>query len=760
MSTTSSITLTARLTNSAAENRRGVLRLHPEVLDALGLSSLDAVRITGSSDTVALAASTRIGESTGAVLVDDIILRNAGATEGSTLLVTPERVHTARSITVSGSRMATASISPETLRLALTGKVLLAGDAVSLLPQDLIGGTTGAAGAVRGRLSASFGSTWTNELVTIAATDPAGAVAVRPGTLVDWQRTTGASAGSEAGPEAASPSPTTSQRRAPDRSAAEPAAAPAEVGGQRILPLSDLVSGRQAAARLDEWLRLSFRQPELLERLGTTARLGVLLSGPSGVGKATMVRSVTAAVEAELVELSGPSVAALEAATAAERVHEAVRRARAAASRSGGCVLLVTDVEELLPAADPPPLSTVALDALRSATAERGVALVLTSASPQEVAPGAREPGLADRELTVGPPDVSTRTELLRVLLGQTPLHRDVDVGRLAERTPGFVAADLEALCGEAAVQAALRHRTEHDVEEPCVEAEDFERALSSVRPISMSTTDTLRTGDLTLDDVGDMTEVKQALNETVLWPLSYPDSFARLGVRPSRGVLLHGPPGCGKTFLVRALAGSGELNAIAVKGAELLDKMVGESERAVRELFARAAEAAPTLVFLDEIDALAPVRGQSSNSGVTDRVVAALLTELDGVEPLRDVVVIGATNRPELVDPALLRPGRLERSIGVPPPDAKARAEILRSASRNTPLASDVDPEVLAESLEGYSAADCSALIREAALAALRESMDATEVSATHVEAARSRVRPSLSAEQLAAFEAYEQGG
>nr|WP_026152021.1 AAA family ATPase [Actinopolyspora halophila] len=752
---TSSISLTARLTSSAADNRRGVLRLHPEVLDALGLSSLDAVRITGTTDTVALAASTRIGESTGAVFVDDITLRNAGATEGSALLVAPEQVHTARSITVSGSRMATASISPETLRLALTGKVLLAGDAVSLLPQDLVGGTSGAAGAVRGRLSASFGSTWTNELVTITETDPAGAVAVHPGTLVDWQRTTGA----RANPEAASPAPNTSERRAPARSAEEPAAAPDDAGGQRVLPLSDLVAGRQTAARLDEWLRLSFRQPELLEHLGTTSRLGVLLSGPSGVGKATMVRSVAAAVDADLVELSGPSVAALEAATAAERVHDAVRRARAAAGRNGGCVLLVTDVEELFPATDPPPLSTVALDALRSATKERGLALVLTSASPQEVAPGAREPGLADRELTVGPPDVSTRTELLRVLLGQTPLHREVDVGGLAERTPGFVAADLEALCGEAAVQAALRHRAEHGTEEPRVGAEDFERALSSVRPISMSTTDTLRTGDLTLDDVGDMTEVKQALNETVLWPLSYPDSFARLGVRPSRGVLLHGPPGCGKTFLVRALAGSGELNAMAVKGAELLDKMVGESERAVRELFARAAEAAPTLVFLDEIDALAPVRGQSANSGVTDRVVAALLTELDGVEPLRDVVVIGATNRPELVDPALLRPGRLERSIGVPPPDAKARAEILRSASRNTPLASDVAPEALAESLEGYSAADCSALVREAALSALRESMDATEVSTTHVEAARSRVRPSLSAEQLAAFDAYERG-
>jgi transitional endoplasmic reticulum ATPase len=323
----------------------------------------------------------------------------------------------------------------------------------------------------------------------------------------------------------------------------------------------------------------------------------------------------------------------------------------------------------------------------------------------------------------------------------------------VAERAPGFVAADLVAVRREAAVQAALRHPGEG---EPQIRQEDLLDAVGSVRPISMSSSDTLQTGGITLDQVGDMVEVKQALTESVLWPLQYPDSFARLGVAAPRGVLVYGPPGCGKTFLLRALAGTGQLNVFAVKGAELLDKYVGESERAVRELFRKAADAAPALVFLDEVDALAPRRGQSSDSGVADRVVAALLTELDGAEPRRDVIVVGATNRPELIDPALLRPGRLERLVYVPPPDADARAEILRAAGRHTPLAPDVDLDALGAVLDGYSAADCAAVLREAALTAIRESLEAAEVTAAHIAAARAAVPPSLDPLQLAELQAY----
>jgi transitional endoplasmic reticulum ATPase len=725
---TPQITLTARLTTSALDARRGVVRLHPEVLDALGLRPWDAVQLTGARVSAALAAAGQTAP--GTALLDDLTLSNLGLTEGSDVVLTPVRVPAARSITVSGSALVSHSVSPETLRLALAGKVLTAGDAVSLLPQDVAPGSD--ATTVRARLAAAIGMTWTNELLTVTATDPAGPVAPHPSTVVGWR------AGPRTGdlPAPVQPRDTAQSR---DSTPATP-----------VVPaVADLVGAQDAARRLAEWFELTFRRPDLLRRLGGSTRLGVAVHGPEGVGKATMVHSVARDAGAQVVELAAPSVAALEPGAAVQRVHDAV----AAARTQQPSVLLITDVEALLPATDPPPLATVVLDAL--APALDTVALVVTTAHPESVDPRLRAPDLIDRELSLPLPDAQGRTELLRVLLRAVPLAVDINVTAVAERTPGFVAADLVALRREAAVRAALRHSSAGQ-SELVITQQDLIGALDNVRPISMSTSDTIATGGLTLDEVGDMTDTKQALTEAVLWPLRYPDSFTRLGVDPPRGVLLYGPSGCGKTFLVRALAGSGALNVFAVKGAELLDKWVGESERAVRELFRRASDAAPALVFLDEVDALAPRRGGSTDAGVTDRVVAALLTELDGVEPLRDVVVLGATNRPELIDPALLRPGRLERLVYVPPPDAPARAAILRSTARNTPLAADVDLDTLAGELGGYSAADCAALIREAALTAMRESLEATEVTAAQLAAARQAVRPSLDPVQLATLETY----
>jgi transitional endoplasmic reticulum ATPase len=742
------ITLVARLATSAVDARRGVVRLHPEVLDALHLRSWDSVTLTGSRATHALAVAGDPATAPGQALLDDVTLSNCGLRDGAEVAVAPVAVQPARRVVVAGSALARGTVAPATARLALLGKVLTSGDAVSLLPQDIAPPPGADVPAARRALSAAIGGAWTSELVTVARVEPAGPVAVHPTTVVGWlDGPTTADA-----PARATATPGVSGIRAsPTTSSVGQGPTTTEAAAEPPLPLDALVGNTAAARRLVEWLELTFARPELLVRLGGSPRLGVLLTGPEGVGKATLVRSVAAAVEARCVELPGPAAAALEPASAAARVQEALTAAREQAAADRPTILLVTDVDALLPAATPPPLATLVLDALRDAVATPKLALVATTAAPEAVDPRLRAPELADRQLSLGLPDAAVRTELLRRLLAEVPLAADVDLGEIGARTPGFVVADLAAVRREAAVNAALRK-----ADEPRIEESDLLGAVGSVRPISMSSTGTLQAGGITLDQVGDMAEVKQALTEAVLWPLRYPDSFARLGVEAPRGVLLYGPPGGGKTFLLRALAGSGQLNVFAVKGAELLDKYVGESERAVRELFRKAADAAPALVFLDEVDALAPKRGGSTDSGVADRVVAALLTELDGATPLRDVVVVGATNRPELVDPALLRPGRLERLVFVPPPDAAARADILRAAGRNTPLAAEVDLDALAAELAGYSAADCAAILREAALTAMRESLDATEVTAKHLAEARRNVPPSLDPVQVAELEAY----
>ncbi|OYD68619.1 AAA family ATPase [Rhodococcus sp. OK302] len=713
--TSPELALTVRLNTSAADLRRGVVRLHPEALAALGIREWDAIALMGARGSAAVAGRAPTGTPAGTILLDDVTMSNVGLTENSSVVVGPVTVYGARSVSVTGSTMATQSISPTVLRQALLGKVVSVGDTVSLLPRDLGPGTS--TSEATQALSRTFGVAWTSELLTVTGVDPAGGpVSVQPNSAVDW-----------------------------GRSSAAPVPAPAVVVADvAAVPLDHLVGAQAQAAKLTEWLGLALDEPELLRTLGASPHLGVLITGPAGVGKATLARSVLSS--RNVVELDGPGVGATEPNTRLARIVDAVAAVR------GGGVLLISDIDALLPST-PEPVSALILEQLRSAVSTPGVAFVATSAHPESVDARLRGQDLCDRELSLTLPDGATRRALLELLLRRVPTGT-LELDAIASRAPGFVVADLAALCREAALRAATR--ASKSGEAPEITQDDLVGALEVIRPLSRSSTEELSIGSVTLDDVGDMVETKQALTEAVLWPLQHPDSFARLGVDPPRGVLLYGPPGCGKTYLVRALASSGHLSVHAVKGAELMDKWVGASEKAVRELFQRARDSAPSLIFLDEIDALAPRRGQSSDSGVSDRVVAALLTEMDGVEPLRDVVVLGATNRPDLIDPALLRPGRLERLVFVPPPDAEARKAILRASGKSVPLADDVDLDALAVDLEGYSAADCSALLREAALTAMRRDMEAADVSAADVATARKTVRPSLDPEQVAHLQAY----
>lgn len=711
------LTLTARLNTSAVDSRRGVVRLHPSAVAALGIREWDAVSLTGSRTTAAVAGLAGPDTPSGTVLLDDVALSNAGLREGTEVIVGAVTVYGARSVTLSGSSLASQSITQVTLRRALLGKVVTVGDAVSLLPRDLGPGTS-TSDATRA-LAASVGISWTSELLTVTGVDPQGPVSVQPNSLVTWGAgvVPGTASSSQISVEVASP----------------------------VMVVEELKGSQPQAAKLVEWLKLALDEPHLLKTLGAGTNLGVLVSGPAGVGKVTLVRTVCG--DRRLVTLDGPEAGAL---TPDDRLKTVASAAKTV--REGGGVLLITDVDALLPATAEP-VAALILAELRAAVATEGVALIATSARPDQLDTRLRAPDLCDRELSLPLPDGATRKALLESLLKAVPTE-DLDLDEIASRTPGFVVADLAALIREAALRAASRASA--DGRPPKLSQEDLVGALTVIRPLSRSAGEELTVGSVTLDDVGDMAEARQALTEAVLWPLQHPDTFARLGVDPPRGVLLYGPPGCGKTFIVRALASTGQLSVHTVKGSELMDKWVGSSEKAVRELFRRARDSAPSLLFLDEIDALAPRRGQSFDSGVTDRVVAALLTELDGVNPLRDVVVLGATNRPELIDPALLRPGRLERLVFVEPPDAAARREILRTAGKSIPLSADVDLDEVAAGLDGYSAADCVALLREAALTAMRRSIDATDVTAADLAAAREAVRPSLDPAQVESLRAF----
>ncbi|USX45355.1 AAA family ATPase [Dietzia kunjamensis] len=756
--------LTLRLSASAADSRRGIVRAHPEVILALGMREWDAIEIIGARTTGAVVAAAATGAPSGVLVVDEVVAANCGLGEDARVTVRAAQVTGAQSVEVQGLPPAGRGVAERVLRSALLGKVVRVGDSVTLMPRDL--GPDFPTSDTTRTLRNTMGAAWSTELLTVIATVPGGTVSVQPTTAI----VTGVGTG---GTGAASTGTTTSPRTtpAPAVTGVHGPGSAITAGGSAITAVAreDLVGVADRAEVLEQWLSLALDRSDLLRTLGASPHLGVLVAGPPGVGKATLVRSVAGDRRLEVVD--GPSVGALDPASRLEAVRAAAERAR-----ENGGILLVTDVDALLPA-QPEPVSTLVLDRLRSVVACPGSVLVATCVRPEDADARLRQPDLCDRVLDLPLPDAADRAALLEVMLRNVPTGT-LDLRAVAERTPGYVAGDLRALTREAALRAAGRAAGNGVTDRPAhgdpapnlpapdhpapdhpvarLEQDDLLGAISVIRPLSRSGTEELSLGSITLDDVGDMEEVRQALTETVLWPLQHRDSFERLGVQPPRGVLLYGPPGCGKTFVVRALAASGRLTVHMVKGAELMDKWVGSSEKAVRDLFRKARDSAPSLVFLDEIDALAPRRGQSGDSGVGDRVVAALLTELDGAEPLGDVVILGATNRPELIDPALLRPGRLERLVFVPPPDAEARADILRAAGRDVPLAEDVDLAELATDLDGYSAADCAALLRESALTAMRRDIDAAEVTAEDVARARRAVRPSLDPVQVEDLRQY----
>ncbi len=522
--------------------------------------------------------------------------------------------------------------------------------------------------------------------------------------------------------------------------------------------------------RVREMIELPLKHPELFERLGIDPPKGVLLYGPPGTGKTLIAKAVANEAGANFYSIQGPEIMSKYYGQSEERLREKFEEAQ----KNAPSVLFIDELDSIAPrreevTGEVERRVVAQLLTLMDGLSGRGQVIVIGATNREDaIDPALRRPGRFDREIEIGVPDREGRKEILQIHTRGMPFEgseedRDALLEGLANITHGFVGADLAALAREAAMKALRRYLPEIDLDQPIpaeilekmrVIKEDFREALKEVEPSALREVlvEIPRVG---WEDVGGLHDVKNQLVEAVEMPIKDPDSFRRMGITPPRGILLYGPPGTGKTLLAKAVATESEANFISIKGPEVMSKWVGESEKAIRQIFKKAKQVAPCVVFLDEIDALTPRRGAvMGDSGVSERLVNQLLTSLDGLETMEGVVTIGATNRPDMLDPALLRPGRFDRLVMIPVPDEEARLEILGVHTRNMPLDTDVKLEELATELEGYVGADLAALCREAAMHALRENRDAVLVQAKHFSSARGTVFPSVDEDTVKLYE------
>ncbi len=516
--------------------------------------------------------------------------------------------------------------------------------------------------------------------------------------------------------------------------------------------------------KIREMVELPMKSPELFKRLGITPPKGVLLMGPPGTGKTLIAKAVANESGANFKIINGPEIMSKFYGESEQKLRETFEDAE----KNAPSIIFIDELDSIAPkraevTGEVERRVVAQLLALMDGLAARGQVIVIGASNrPDDIDEALRRPGRFDREIVIGVPDKQGRLEILQIHTRAMPLEEDLDIERLAAVTHGFVGADLSALAREAAMKALRRVLPHIDPETGDIPADvlnnlyvtqaDFDMALAEVSPSALREL-LVEKPNVRWDDVGGLAKVKMQLREAVEAPLNHPEVFEEMGIRTPKGVLLFGPPGTGKPLLAKAVATESEANFISVRGPEIFNKYVGESEKAVREIFKKARQVAPCVLFFDEIDAILASRGQRDDTGVSQRIVNQFLAELDGMQTLQNVLVIGATNRADILDPAVLRPGRFDGVIFVPPPDTDARLEILRVHTRKMPLADDVSLEKLADGTEGFSGADIEGLVREAAMAAVRDDWKAKPVEMKHFEEALGEVRPSISPDDLKRF-------
>ena len=705
---------------------RGIARIDPSCMEKLNLIEGDVIEIEANKTTAAKAISSQSDIGLGVIRIDGTIRKNAGASIGEEIKVRKAEVKEAKKVVLAPVEHQI-SIRGD-LRGAFANQVMSKGDIVVLgsgsrrppIPQPGIGGGL-IDDVIRGMMNvAPLGEI----KLAVVSTNPPGIVRIGPNTQVEVQ------------------------------------AAPVDLskieGVKNVIDVSyeDIGGLKEEVKKVREMIEIPLKRPELFERLGIAPPKGVLMHGPPGTGKTLLAKAVASESDAHFILINGPEIMSKYVGGSEENLREFFEEAE----ENSPSIIFIDEIDAIAPKREETQgeveRRTVAqlltlMDGLKS----RGQVVVIGATNrPDSLDPALRRPGRFDREIEIGVPDSEERKEVMEIHTRGMPLDDDVDLNEIADTTHGFVGADLESLCKEAAMRVVRRvlpdikgdeEIPQETLKKIIVTKDDFKKALKEIQPSALREV-LVQVPDVKWDDIGGLDNAKQELQEAIEWPLKYPENFEKFGVKPPKGTLLFGSPGTGKTLLAKAVANESEANFIAVKGPELLSKWVGESEKGVREVFRKARQTAPTVIFFDEIDSIASVRGDGSgDSGVTQRVVNQLLTEIDGMEELQDVAVIAATNRPDIIDPGLMRPGRFDRHIKVDNPSKEGRLAILEVHTKNMPLSNDVNIEKLANETDGYVGADIEAVCREAAMLTLRDNIEAEEVTMKYFNKAMEKVKP-----------------
>ena len=724
---------------------KGIARMDYEVMKDIGIRRGDVIMIKGGRETVAIADRAYpadVGE--GIIRIDGIIRRNAKAGIGDVVSISKTEMKEAKKIMIApAQKNVMVQGDPDNLKRGLLGRAVTKGDVVVLggvqrrkeLMSEEFGELNDIFGDFFGMGIGNLGGAIAQIKFLVVSSSPNQPVIITENTEVTLN------------PKAV------------------------EITDEKIPEINyeDIGGLREEIKKIREMVEIPLKHPEIFDKLGIKAPKGVLLYGPPGTGKTLLAKAVANESDANFILLNGPEIMSKYYGESEKKIRDIFDEAE----KTAPTIVFIDEIDAIAPKREETmgeverrvvsQILTM-MDGMKS----RGKVIVIGATNRvNSLDPALRRPGRFDREIAINVPDKEGRISILKIHTRGMPLAKDVNLKEIADVTHGFVGADLEALTKEAAMNVLRKYLPEMNLdkeeqipieilEKLIVKKSDFTDALRNVRPSAMREV-LVETPNVDWGDVGGIDSVKQELREVIEWPMNHAESFERMGIKPPKGVLLYGPPGTGKTLLAKAAAKESGANFIQVKGPSLLSMWVGKSEEGMRKIFERARQVAPCIVFFDEIDALAGRRGADAGTRVTERVLNQLLAEMDGLEDLKNVMIIGATNRPDMLDPALLRPGRFDKILLVNAPEEGGRLQVLKIHTKKMPITKDVSLSDLAKKTQGYTGADLEALTREAAMLSLREDMESKQVKKKHFEEALKKIKPSVSKPTIEVYKKIE---